>query len=743
MPAFTAVDAIALAMFAGFFGLFLAPHPKARLGRRLLVAAIALGLATLMAGLAAFYHPRSWPGLLADFVAGDPLSALKLFAGALIGSRLGRRLRLWRERRRADGVWNRTPRRAEAPPEPPAAQPPAVAPAMTGPAATGVPSPAPSPPASIFSPPKPHVPNTPGSGAAPPGRSPGGKPWGAAIALFAIAGVLAPAGEARAQAAAPDREAMRRAMLRGLLQSNQIVFQKEGETLVPRCRCGPRIDAAQVPQLLANALVATEDRRFFDHYGIDPIGLARGAWRALSRSRAEGGSTLTQQLVKNAVLTSERSLTRKAQEAQLALALEKALSKQEIIAAYLNAVSFGAAEGREIVGARQAALEYFGREPGELDLGEVAGLVGMLNAPTRYSRLRNPQNFEKRRQVVLQMLEASGRFTKPQIAAARRPLRLRGKRRPEWAETRWFVEIALAEIRHRLPDFQPTAGTRIAVPFVFDRQLALEAGVARGLARLGKTVATGPAQVAAVALGHDGRLLAVMGGRDYGATQFNRALAMARPAASTYKILVYAAALDAGTKASPALREAFAKSENERAIELARALGVARIEAMARRHGIASPVTIRDPGNVALGANAVGAIEMSGAMLPYVNAGRAVRPWSTFGVWKDGEPVFWKDTAPPGLALTAGVVAGMAPMLRAVVTQGTAKGHVRPALAAMGKTGTSDDNRDAWFVGATQRHVVGVWMGRDDNQPVPGLTGGAVSGVFDAAAAALAAQTGK
>ena len=161
---------------------------------------------------------------------------------------------------------------------------------------------------------------------------------------------------------------------------------------------------------------------------------------------------------------------------------------------------------------------------------------------------------------------------------------------------------------------------------------------------------------------------------------------------------------------------------------------------MARRHGVVSPYAIRDPKNVALGANSVGAIELTGAMLPYVNAGLAVRPHATFGVWRDGEPVFWRDPAKPAAALTPKVTNEMRPLLRAVVAKGTAAGHVRPALQAAGKTGTSDDNKDGWFVGYTPRHVVGVWLGRDDDQPVPGLTGGATSVVFDAVAAQLAGQ---
>jgi penicillin-binding protein 1A len=598
------------------------------------------------------------------------------------------------------------------------------------------------------------APPAPQRASTPPGVSPSGRPWDAPHALLfavAVAALASTGGEARAQArpapaapagpARPDPEVMRRAMLRTLIQSNQIVFEKEGESFVPRCRCGPKLAPGETPRMLIDVLVATEDKRFWDHYGVDPIGIARGMLRALVRRRAEGGSTITQQLVKNAILTSERSLNRKRQEAQLALAVEAAMNKTEIVSAYLNQVSFGATQGRDLVGLRMAALHFFGREPRELNLGEAAGLIGLLNAPTRNSPTLHPDHFESRRQLVLDLVQQSGKYARAQIVAARKPLRPRGPRRLDWPETRWFVEIAMAELKNRVAGFAPTAATRVAVTFVADRQNALEIGLARGLARLSKTIPENGLQGAVVALGHDGRLLGALGGRDYGASQFNRALAMARPAASTAKIFVYAAAFDAGRKPAPALLDAFAKSDNEIAEDLTRDVGVDAVARMARRHGVASPYAIRDARNVALGANSVGAIELTGAMLPYVNDGLAVRAHATFGVWRDGEPVFWRDPAKPAPALSPKVTKQMRPLLRAVVAKGTATGHVRPALQASGKTGTSDDNKDGWFVGYTPRHVVGVWLGRDDDQPVPGLTGGATSEVFDAVAAQLAAQT--
>ena len=189
-------------------------------------------------------------------------------------------------------------------------------------------------------------------------------------------------------------------------------------------------------------------------------------------------------------------------------------SKTEIVAAYLNQISFGAAQGREIVGVRAAALHFFGREPGELNLGEAAGLVGLLNAPTRNSPNLHPDHFESRRQLVVTLAEQSGKFTKARIAAARKPLRPRGPRKLDWPETRWFVEIAMAELKNRIPDFTPTASTRVATSFVADRQNALEIGLARGLARLSGALPETGLQTAIVALGHDGRLLGALGGRD-------------------------------------------------------------------------------------------------------------------------------------------------------------------------------------------------------------------------------------
>ncbi len=569
----------------------------------------------------------------------------------------------------------------------------------------------------------------------------GGPGAAALLAAFALAGA---GGEAAFAAEAPaflpivaagaGAPEQRKAALRALAQSNQIVFARREGTIAPVCRCAPKLDVEEVPARLADLLIATEDRRFMDHYGVDPIGIARAAFRLVTFRSVEGGSSLTQQLVKNALLSPERSLARKGEEAALAQELETAMSKREIVAAYLNQASFGALRGREIVGAKQAALVFYGREISELTPGEFAGLVAVLRGSTLYSPLRNPARFEKRRQLVLDLAARAGVATPVEIAAARRPPRPRGARVAAWPETRWAVEATLAELARRAPGFAPTPGARIAIPFVADRQVALERAVAA--ARLAPGL-----EVAAVALGLDGRIIAVQGGRDYGATQFNRAVTMRRPAASTAKIFVYAAALAAGRRVDGETLRRFAESHNDFAVDLARRLGVERVEAAARALGVTQPFAIRDAQNVALGANSVGLMEMTGALLPFATEGAAPSSYAAFAL-RDAQGALWRRAAHAATTLSSGTVAGMRRLLRMVVAAGTAEDAIRRLDFAAGKTGTGEDNRDGWFVGYTQAHVIGVWLGRDDNAPHPDLTGAQAASLFDAIGAALAAQSG-
>ena len=379
MSAISVFDAVSLGSGLALFALFSTRHSGATLWRRRLVAALLVSALLIFGGLAAFYRPASWGPLLSDLFAGDWRDWAKLAAASLAGALLGRRLRRALDARGAPtpqpaarpaappppapaamasprprpapvppapqpraSLWNKLPPLRRAPQAKPAstAQPPAPVPAPVADAA-----PAPTvgpPPPSLWARLRRAPPPT--RSTTPPGVSPSGRPWGAPHAmLFAVAALASTSGEARAQArpapaapagpARPDPDVMRRAMLRTLIQSNQIVFEKEGGSFVPRCRCGPKLAPGETPKMLIDVLVATEDKRFWDHYGVDPIGIARGMLRALVRRRAEGGSTITQQLVKNAILTSERSLNRKRQEAQLALAVEAAMSKTEIVSA--------------------------------------------------------------------------------------------------------------------------------------------------------------------------------------------------------------------------------------------------------------------------------------------------------------------------------------------------------------------------------------------------------------------------
>ncbi|MBL8588044.1 MAG: hypothetical protein JNK46_05895, partial [Methylobacteriaceae bacterium] len=347
---------------------------------------------------------------------------------------------------------------------------------------------------------------------------------------------------------------------------------------------------------------------------------------------------------------------------------------------------------------------------------------------------RHPARFEARRRLILDLAARADVAPAQELVAARRTLRPRGARVAAWPETRWAMEATLAELARAAPGFAPAPGARIAIPFVADRQAALERAVAA--ARLAPGL-----EVAAVALGRDGRIIAAQGGRDYGATQFNRAVTMRRPAASTAKIFVYAAALAQGRPLDAAMLRAFADSDNDAAVDLARRVGVERVEAAARALGLATPFAVRDAQNVALGANSAGLIELTGAMLPFAFDGAAPSPWGALAL-REAEGRLWRRVAATPAPLAPATIAGMRRLLRAVVASGTAAEAIRRLEVAAGKTGTGEGNRDGWFIGYTPTHAIGVWLGRDDNAPQPGLTGARAAALFDAIGASLGAQAG-
>ncbi len=493
---------------------------------------------------------------------------------------------------------------------------------------------------------------------------------------------------------------------------------------------GDPVDASRLPPYLPRAVIAIEDRRFYEHGGIDPIGLARALWvNIVEGGVRQGGSTITQQLAKNVFLTPERSIERKIREALLAFWLEWRYDKNHIISLYLNRAYFGSGA----YGVDAAARRFFSKPAAEVDLWEAAVLAGLLKAPSRLSPVANPGGAAERGRLVLKAMASAG-FISGEQAAQAAASTLRTTTEPDGRG--YFADWVLAQVNRRLG--------------MVDRDLRIATTFDPGLQRLAaETVAaaladrTNPSQVALVAMSPDGAVRAMVGGRNYGASQFNRATQALRQPGSAFKLFVYMAALERGLRpddtvtdarvnvggwapgnfdgrfrGSVAMREAFAQSLNAAAVRLADRAGRARVAEAARRLGITSDLA--PDLTIALGSSSVRLIELTGAYATFANGGAGVIP---YGV-REIEGVFERSGTGAGEAVAPGVVASMNDLLAAVVSQGTGKAARLAGRPAAGKTGTSQSFRDAFFVGFTGNLVAGVWVGNDDGAPMDEVTGG-------------------
>lgn len=502
---------------------------------------------------------------------------------------------------------------------------------------------------------------------------------------------------------------------------------------------GDPIQADAIPKPLMDAVVAIEDRRFFDHQGIDLRGIGRAMLRNLFSSRTEGASTITQQLARLLYLSQERSLVRKTQEAMLALWLETRLSKEDILARYLNAAYFGAGA----TGADAAARRYFGKSAAEVTLAEAAMLAGLVRAPSALAPTRNPEGARRRAEVVLSVIEETGRATPEQVAAARAaPPALRTP--PEMLPGRGYIADWVEAEARRLVGPIPLD---LAVRSTLDPALQdlAERVVARWLDQEGAKQKVG--QAALLAITHDGAVLAAVGGRDYAASQFNRITQARRQPGSLFKLFTYAAALENGARPDSlvvdrpvqigdwapgnasggfrgqmTLRQAFASSVNTVAVQIFQSLGRERVLELARRMGLRSGMP--DVPSIALGSGEATLLEMVSAFAS-IPGNRAVEPYVVRGVRARDRTLYARPEGAQGGApiLSPAAQQGMLDLLLAVVRDGTGRA-ARLDRPVAGKTGTTQDNRDAWFIGMTADVIVGVWVGNDDNAPMQGVSGG-------------------
>ncbi len=512
----------------------------------------------------------------------------------------------------------------------------------------------------------------------------------------------------------------------------QIVLETSGGD--PIARKGPimaePVRVADLPPHVINAFLAVEDRRFYSHWGIDPQGIARALWTNMRTDTQQGGSTITQQLSKLSYLKLDRTIGRKLKEVPISLWLEAWLSKDEILERYLSNAYFG----DNVYGLRAASLHYFYRRPERLTLTQAAMLAGLVKAPSALAPTRNYEGAVAREKVVLSAMVYAGYMT-PDAARAVEPATIDHRPQSAMPAGSYFADWALGQARAITKE---SGYETVRVRTTQDRQLQ------RLAERIARQSVPAGAQVAMVAMRPNGDVVAMVGGRDYAASQFNRAVQARRQPGSTFKLIVYLAALQSGMTPdtlvddSPittgayrpenagkryrgriTLRDAFAVSSNVVAVKLYQQLGSEAIGRAARSLGITEPLPAN--ASVALGSAGVSLLDLTAAFAGIAADYAPVDPHAIareekgfFGRLLDGREDIGGRTR-----------AQLRDLLAANIDDGTGRA-ARLAIPAFGKTGTSQDSRDTLFVGFAGDLVVGIWIGRDDNASLGRASGGGI-----------------
>jgi penicillin-binding protein 1A len=507
----------------------------------------------------------------------------------------------------------------------------------------------------------------------------------------------------------------------------------------------PPVDIDSLPPYVPAAFVAIEDRQFYHHFGFNPWGIIRSEYYNLTHHGGplRGGSTITQQLARNLFLTPAQNMRRKAQELVLAVWLETKFSKKQILALYMNRVYFGAGA----YGIEAASQRYFNKPASKLTLGEAALLAGMLKAPSRYSPVSDVARAERRATIVLEEMVASHVVTPEQRDDAfRHPVRISSVLANQRAQ--YFVDWVDSQVRQMVGEPQQD----LVVQTTLDLPLQAEAehAVTSVLESEGK--ARRVQQAALVALDGDGRVRAYVGGESYADSQFDRATDARRQAGSSFKPFLYLTAVEDGRRPDTivtdepvkignwephnfesrylgdiSLQTALAESINTVAARMGQEVGTANVAATARRLGIVSP--IQTGPSLALGAVEVSPMEMAGAYDAFANGGYKVQPYAIEKITASNGRVLYDHSQQTGQRQTVIAYPNlqyMNQMLRQVVISGTGAGARIPGYDLAGKTGTTSDYRDAWFIGYTGGFVTAVWVGRDDNTPMRRVTGGSI-----------------
>jgi penicillin-binding protein 1A len=490
----------------------------------------------------------------------------------------------------------------------------------------------------------------------------------------------------------------------------------------------------RIPPVMVDAMVSVEDRRYYMHPGVDPIGIARSLWVRVERGHwAQGGSTITQQLARNIFLTNSRTFGRKFREIILALALERKFSKQQLLELYLNRVYFGGGA----YGIDAASRKFFGHPADRLSLSEAAIIAGLVKAPSHYSPTADAEAAIGRARVVLGAMRRNGKISAADAEGAD-PAAVRLAPEPNQNSVRYFTDWALAQL--------DTLVDESAEPI--DVWTTIDPAMQRAADAAIRANAPAGTQGALVALDRDGAVRAMVGGRDYVSSIYNRATQAVRQPGSAFKLFVYLAALEAGYKPDDSvvdepvtidgwsprnssgrnsgeinLRTAFAFSINTVAAKIGTDVGFATIADMARRFGISTPINTHP--SMVLGTSDVRLIDMTRAFAAVNRKGVAVTPYGILKVTTSrGELLYQHEVDDTRVLVAPWVAAEMTDLLQTAVNTGTGRA-AQIGRPVAGKTGTTSSNKDGWFLGFSTGITTGVWMGRDNARAVSGLQGGA------------------
>ena len=552
--------------------------------------------------------------------------------------------------------------------------------------------------------------------------------WGGSLGLLALISLVVAVG--LAARTLPDFEQLKASQNEQMI----VVRARDGSELVTMGPSyGKWLNSDQIPQVMKDAILSTEDKRYYSHVGVDPIGMARSVQvRLTSGQWKQGGSTITQQLARTVFLNNTKTFGRKLREGVLSLALEWKFSKAQILELYLNKVYFGGGA----YGVDSAARKFFGHPGDQLSLPEAAIIAGLVKAPSHYAPTADAEAAVGRGQVVLGLMVENGKVTNSAAQAADFKS-IKFAQESGQNSVRYFTDWALPQLDILVPDNTEP----IEVWTTLDPKLqgAATDAIQRNV--------PGGAQGAMVSMDRDGAVLALVGGTDYVTSNYNRAVNAVRQPGSAWKLFVYLAALEAGyTPTSEVVdepvtiqgwsprnsggtyagkidvRTAFAYSKNTVAAQLGNEVGFSSVAGMARRFGITTPISTVP--SMVLGSNEVRLIDMTRAFASVSANGQALEPYGISKVQTTSGRVLYQHAAKQGVSLVPpSVSAGITDLLQTAVSIGTGRA-AQIGRPVAGKTGTTTSNKDGWFLGFSSGITTGVWMGRDDDKPVPGLQGG-------------------